>query len=257
MKQTVIEAKALSVAFEQSDFLLRPMNLTLQAGEILAVIGESGSGKSTLLKALTGLSDRDAKVSGEIHVVGIDMLGSTEETLRKHRFQDFSIVFQNSKEYFNPSLSMREILYEILRKQLSGEALPARAKELMQSVGLEEDVLDQYPRELSGGMVQKFQIACAIALHPGLILLDEPTSSLDAASRSEFIALISQIRRSADTAIVVVTHDLALARDLADKILVMDEGRIVGEGTHEELMENCKVYQEIAYTQLSPEELAS
>lgn len=230
MKQTVIEAKALSVAFEQSDFLLRPMDLTLQAGEILAVIGESGSGKSTLLKALTGLSDRDAKVSGEIHVVGIDMLGSTEETLRKHRFQDFSIVFQNSKEYFNPSLSMREILYEILRKQLSGEALPARAKELMQSVGLEEDVLDQYPRELSGGMVQKFQIACAIALHPGLILLDEPTSSLDAASRSEFIALISQIRRSADTAIVVVTHDLALARDLADKILVMYMGMVCETG---------------------------
>ena len=115
MKQTVIEAKALTVAFKNSEFLLRPMDLNLHAGEILAVIGESGSGKSTLLKALTGLSDADANVSGEIRVTGIDMLSSTEEALRKHRFQDFSIVFQNSREYFNPSLSMREILYEILK----------------------------------------------------------------------------------------------------------------------------------------------
>ena len=237
MKQTVIEAKALTVAFKNSEFLLRPMDLNLHAGEILAVIGESGSGKSTLLKALTGLSDADANVSGEIRVTGIDMLSSTEEALRKHRFQDFSIVFQNSREYFNPSLSMREILYEILKKQFSGETLPLRAKELMQSVGLEEEVLEQFPRELSGGMVQKFQIACAIALHPRLILLDEPTSSLDAASRSEFIGLIAKIRENTETAVIVVTHDLALARDLADRILVMYMGMVCETGPVKDVLD--------------------
>lgn len=226
----ILEAKDLSVKFEKSDFVLRKLDFQISSGETVAIIGESGSGKTTLLKALSCLSDDDAVISGEVRFNGINLIGMKERELQKYRFSSFSMVFQNSSEYLNPRLKLKETLSEILSRKYSRAETAQKAAELMKAVGLAESVLDSYPRELSGGMVQKFQIACAISLTPELIYLDEPTSSLDAASRNEFVALTKKIKADYGTSFICVTHDMALAAELADRMLVMYRGLICEDG---------------------------
>ena len=205
----LLEAKNLSVKFRKSNFVLRPLAFEINNGETVAIIGESGSGKTTLLKALSCLSDDDAIVSGEVKFKGIELVGMKELVLRKYRFSSFSMVFQNSNEYLNPRLTLKESLFEILIKKFDRAEIMKKALELMREVGLDESVLDNYPHDLSGGMIQKFQIACAVSLTPELIYLDEPTSSLDAASRNEFVSLIKKIKKNYGTAFICVTHDMA------------------------------------------------
>jgi peptide/nickel transport system ATP-binding protein len=236
MNKTLLEARALRVAFKKSDFVLQEMNFTICEGEIVAVIGESGSGKSTFLKAVTCLSDEDAIVSGEVIFEGNDLISMKEKKRRSYRFSSISVVFQNSKEYLNPRLTLREMLGEILKKEYSPKDAAQRACTVMELVGLDSELLSSYPASLSGGMVQKFQIACAIALSPKLIVLDEPTSSLDAASRSEFTQILRRISRESKTAIIIVTHDMALARDMTDRMLVMYRGMICEEGPSEQVL---------------------
>lgn len=225
----LLEAKNLSVKFRKSNFVLRPLAFEINNGETVAIIGESGSGKTTLLKALSCLSDDDAIVSGEVKFKGIELVGMKELVLRKYRFSSFSMVFQNSNEYLNPRLTLKESLFEILIKKFDRAEIMKKALELMREVGLDESVLDNYPHELSGGMIQKFQIACAVSLTPELIYLDEPTSSLDAASRNEFVSLIKKIKKDYGTAFICVTHDMALAAELADRTIVMYQGIICEE----------------------------
>ena len=225
----LLEAKNLSVKFRKSDFTLRPLDFEINDGETVAIIGESGSGKTTLLKALSCLSDDDAVICGEVKFKGVSLVGMKEQKLRKYRFSSFSMVFQNSNEYLNPRLTLKESLSEILIKKYSRAEILKKSLELMREVGLDESVLDSYPRELSGGMVQKFQIACAVSLAPALIYLDEPTSSLDAASRNEFMTMIKRIKKDYGTAFICVTHDMALASELADRTIVMYQGIICEE----------------------------
>lgn len=230
MNNVILEAAGLRVSFEKSDFVLERMDFSIREGEIIAIIGESGSGKSTLLKALTCLSDADAVVEGQVLFGGTDLLALPERRRKDYRFRRFSIVFQNSREYLNPRATLREMLYEILKKEYRGAELEKKAREAMTGADLSPDLLDQHPQALSGGMVQKFQIACATALSPELILLDEPTSSLDAASRSEFIRLIAERNRTMHTAVIVVTHDMALARDLSARMLILYQGVVCEMG---------------------------
>lgn len=236
MGKTVLEVKNLQVSFQKSDFELKPLDFSITEGESVAIVGESGSGKSTFLKAITCLSDEDATVSGEAILKDVDLLKMSDKDLREYRFKRFSVVFQNSKEYLNPRLSLREMLYEILRKEYPASELSEKAENIIREVGLEIEVLNQYVRELSGGMVQKFQIACATALSPELIVFDEPTSSLDAASRNEFIQLVQKLKNESKRAIIIVTHDMALARELTDRIMVMYRGVVCEEGVTEAVL---------------------
>ncbi|MDR2295929.1 MAG: ATP-binding cassette domain-containing protein [Clostridiales Family XIII bacterium] len=232
----VLRVENLRVSFPKSKFVLHEISFDLRPGEILAVIGESGSGKSTFLKAVTRLSDADAEVSGEVLLNGVSLSKEKEESLRRRRFVDYSVVFQNSGEYLNPMLTLGEMLTEVLRKKHGRQESESMAAALMESVGLSVEDLGKRPSKISGGMVQRFQIAAAMALSPSLVVLDEPTSSQDYAARGELIRLIRSIRKSRLTAFILVTHDLALARELSRRLIVLYEGSVCETGPTEDVL---------------------
>ena len=232
----LLEVKNLSVSFPE--FTLHPVSFTLDRGEILALVGESGSGKTTLARAIACLSDPMAQVSGEVLLNGRELLGMREKDRKPLRMQEFALSFQTSAEWLNPSLTLAEHLKEVLCRAYRGEALARRARELMALVGLEEGDLSRYPRELSGGMVQKFLLASALALNPPLVLLDEPTGALDLASSQGITALIRDLNRKLGTAFLIITHDLKLASDLAERMVVLYDGHVEEAGDTRAILDN-------------------
>lgn len=224
----LFEVNNLSVRY--SDFTLKPVSFQLDQGEILAVIGESGSGKTTLAKAVTCLLEIDASVSGTVKLGQRELTALPERELRKLRMSEFSIAFQNSVQFLNPTMTLRKHLEEILDRKYPRSQQDAIMQTLMEEVGLAERDLDRYPRELSGGMAQKFLLASAVALRPKLVLLDEPTSSLDAASGEDFVELIRRLNAKHQIAFLVITHDMKLASQLSSRILVLYEGQVMEMG---------------------------
>lgn len=220
----VLQVKDLSVSYP--DFSLHPVSFTVGEGEILTIIGESGSGKTTIARAIACLTDAQYPVTGQVLLDGQELLSMTEDQRRPLRMQTFSIAFQNSAAWLNPSLNLRGHLREILVRAYEKQALTARMEELMALTGLEASDLDRYPGQLSGGMAQKFLLACAIALGPRLVILDEPTSALDAQSRSEFVQLIRRLNETVGSAFLLITHDMKLASDLSERVVVLYEGHI-------------------------------
>ena len=230
----LLEVNELSVQY--SDFILKPVSFQLDQGEILAVIGESGSGKTTLARAVTCLLDERASVSGSVKLGQWELTALSERELRKLRMSEFAIAFQNSVQYLNPTLTLHKHLEEILDRKYPRSHQDAVMRTLMESVGLNEQDLNRYPRELSGGMAQKFLLASAVALQPKLVLLDEPTSSLDAASGEEFAELIHRLNVDHQIAFLVITHDMQLASQLSNRILVLYEGQVMETGKTDQVL---------------------
>ncbi len=237
MVQKVLEVEAVSVRFPESDFCLHPIDFTLHKGEIISIVGESGSGKSTLLKAISHLSDENAEVKGRVLLQGENLYEMSPVTLRNKRFTAFSIVFQNTREYLNPSTTLQEQLGEVLIKGMKKSQCREYAARIIREVGLKEEDLKKKPAQLSGGMVQKFLIACAAALRPPVIILDEPTSSLDAASRNEFAEMILRLKDEYQIAFILVTHDVALAKMLSSRMMVLYEGCLCESGYTQDMLE--------------------
>ena len=181
-------------------------------GEILSIIGESGSGKTTIAKAVSCLMDKEIPVSGEVYIGGSELLSMNEVDRKNLRMTEFSIVFQNSLEWLNPSMTLEGQLKEILSKAYDKKQMADKMISLMEVVGLCKEDLKRYPRELSGGMSQKFMIASAIALNPKLVIMDEPTSALDISSRENFIELIRKLNKELGIAFLIITHDLKLTK---------------------------------------------
>lgn len=220
----LLEVKELSLSYPE--FSLHPLSFSLDSGEILAVVGESGSGKTTLLKGLSCLWEEGVKVSGQVLLEGRELLGMKEEQRRQLRMREFSVAFQNSTAWLNPSMTLREQLKEVLRRGYPARELPGRMRELMETVGLSPEDLGRYPRELSGGMAQRFLLATAIALEPKLVLLDEPTSSLDVAARDAFADLVQKLNREKNIAFIIITHDMKLAAMLSSRMIVLYNGHV-------------------------------
>lgn len=211
-------------------FTLHRLSLALAEGEILTVVGESGSGKTTLVKAAACLLGGEAQVSGRVEFQGKELLSMPEKERKKLRMTGFAVAFQNTAEALNPSMTLRGQLGEVLAKKLPPKEREGRMRALMEEVGLKAGDLALYPRQLSGGMVQKFLLACAVALDPRLILLDEPTGSLDSAATGDFIALVRRLNRERRPAFLIVTHDMALAEGLSERMLVLYEGHVMEQG---------------------------
>ena len=234
----ILNVQGLSV--EYPGFTLGPCSFSMTRGEILAAAGESGSGKTTLARALSRLLEEDAAVAGEVVIAGSSLYEKKEEEVRRIRMELFSIVFQNSGEWLNPSMRLREQLRETLIKKYPAREHRERMKTLMEMVGLEETDLERYPDQLSGGMAQKFLLANAMALTPEMVILDEPTSSMDANSRKAFIDLIRRINREHGTAFLIITHDLRLARELSSRIMILYGGMVEEAGLTEKVLERPK-----------------
>jgi oligopeptide/dipeptide ABC transporter ATP-binding protein len=236
--EPLLAIRGLSVAFGPADRPVRAVaeaGLTLARGEILGIAGESGSGKSTLCAAIMRTLPRTARVSGEIRFAGRSLLTMTEREMAAIRGRELSMVLQNPMTSLDPLYSIGNQLEEVLRerrREADGRAGPGSAVEVLRRVHLTapELRLRQYPHQLSGGMRQRVLIGMATAAAPALLIADEPTTALDASIQDEILVLFRELRDSAGSAVVIVTHDLSAIRRLSDRVIVMYAGRIVEEG---------------------------
>lgn len=200
--------------------VVRDVDVTVRRGEIVGLVGESGSGKSTVAQLLFGLIP---PTSGTVRFEGEPWSGITERRRRPLR-RRLQFISQDPLSSFDPRWTVRRIV---------GEALPSGAapEPLLDRVGLGPDVLDRYPRQLSGGQRQRVAIARAIAPRPSLIVCDEPVSALDVSVQAQVLDLLAGIRERDGTALLFISHDLGVVRDLADRVLVMRDGEVVEQGT--------------------------
>jgi len=214
--------------------VLRGVTLTVAAGEAYGLVGESGCGKSTTALAVVGYLPRNGRVrSGSIEVAGRDVLSMSREQLRRLRAQELSMVYQNPGDALNPSLRIGEQVAEVFR--VSGvkraEALD-RSRDILARVQIADpgSVLRRYPHQLSGGMQQRVVIAMALAKDPHLLILDEPTTGLDATVEAEVLDLIRQLQTDFDTAVLFISHNLGVIRKMCERVGVLYAGRLVEEG---------------------------
>jgi oligopeptide transport system ATP-binding protein len=220
---------------------VRDVSFTLDRGEVLAIVGESGSGKSVTVQALMGLVPTPpGRIKwGTAKFQGADLLTASEAELSRIRGKEISIVFQDPMTALNPSMTVGKQITEVLTQHaaISRAEARARAIELLRLVGIPEpgERFGQYPHQFSGGMRQRIVIAIAIANNPTILLADEPTTALDVTIQSQIFLLIRQIREAFGTAMILITHDLGLVAGIADRILVMYAGRVVEEGTTDQI----------------------
>lgn len=234
--ENILQVEKLSVEYPNG-FILHPVDLTMRQGEIVAIAGESGSGKSTFAKALLNMLNSKASVSGQVLINNNNIFHMSEQEMKEKRSKEFAICFQNSLDLFNPLLTVREHFFEVLQKTYKKSELLAKAKELLATVQLDEKILEKYPKQLSGGMAQKILILCAVALTPKLVILDEPTSSLDINSKQQVISFIKEMSKKYNITFLIVTHDLGVAKALSEKMLILYNGKLVELGKTADILE--------------------
>ncbi|GAA5231994.1 ATP-binding cassette domain-containing protein [Verticiella sediminum] len=215
---------------------IHDMDFDLYPGRTLALVGESGSGKSTVARCLARLIE---PTDGEIHIHG-KAIRSLNTYDMSQMYRHIQMVFQDPNASLNPRMSIRQVLEEPLKLhlRLSAQELQARVATLITMVGLTEEHLDRYPHELSGGQRQRIGIARAVAVNPDIVLLDEPTASLDVSVRGHVLALLRRLQRELNLAYLFITHDLQVVRHMADEVAVMYLGVIVERGPTGEVFEN-------------------
>lgn len=230
-KVATIEINNLHKTFGESNHVLKGVNLTVNKGENLVVLGKSGTGKSITIKCIVGLIKAD---EGEIKVLGQDITKLNTNELNKIRVK-VGFLFQNAALY--DSMSVRENLDFTLRRHfdsLNEEAIETEIKEVLASVGLDE-AIDKMPSELSGGMRKRIGLARTLILKPEIILYDEPTTGLDTITSKEISELILSIQEERKTSSIIITHDMACAKMTADRMMILKDGVIHAEGTYQEL----------------------
>jgi len=215
------------------------VSFDLRRGETLGVVGESGCGKSTTSRAVLMLNK---PCGGTIKVDGVDItkLRPGKDMMEYRR--KVQVVFQDPQASLNPRHTILEILTEgMVHHGLCGkDERRERAKELLESVGLPESFLDRYPHEFSGGQRQRICIARAVALKPELLICDEAVSALDLSIRAQVLDLLSDLKRKLGLSFLFITHDIGVVQHIADRIIVMNKGRIVESGTCDEVLKNPK-----------------
>ncbi len=239
----LLEVHDLSVAFKGGAIqAVDGVDLAIGAGETLAVVGESGSGKSVTALAVLRLFGRDdgAVVHGRILWRGEDLLPMPEATLRRFRGRDIAIIFQDPGASLNPVFPIGEQIAEVLRRHNGTPKRQARAQalDLLRDVGIADPDrrIDAYPHQLSGGMRQRVMIAIALACAPKLLIADEPTTALDVTIQAQILRLLKSLQARTGMGLIIITHDLELVADIADRIAVMYAGQVVEAGPAAEVL---------------------
>ena len=234
----LLEVKNIKKSFGKTE-VLKDISFSLEKGEVLAIIGSSGSGKTTLLRCLNFLETHD---SGDIIVNGKLLSDGREGALKEEEMREnrlhFGLVFQSFNLFPQYSVLKNITLAPNLLKKDTPENIEQTAKELIAKVGLKEKI-DFYPCQLSGGQQQRVAIARALALNPEILCFDEPTSALDPELTGEVLKVIRELKGS-DNTMIIVTHEMNFAKNVADKIIFMADGIIEEMGTPEEIFDNPK-----------------
>ncbi|MBW3607270.1 MAG: ABC transporter ATP-binding protein [Actinobacteria bacterium] len=216
------------------------VSLTLHAGEVLAVVGESGSGKSVTAMTLMGLTrSPNARIAGSAKLRDLDLLTAGAAELRAVRGEEIAMIFQDPMTSLNPVHRIgRQIVEQIqAHRDVCGKEARDLVVAQLERVGIPQarERLDAYPHELSGGMRQRVMIALALSCDPSVLIADEPTTALDVTIQAQILEVLSQLRKESNAGIVLVTHDLGVVAEIADRIAVMYAGRIVEQGSAGEI----------------------
>ncbi|MEV4539197.1 ABC transporter ATP-binding protein [Asanoa sp. NPDC049518] len=230
----ILEVADLTVSFETESGTVSAVDhvsLDLAPGEIVGVVGESGCGKSVTAMSLAGLLPHSARVTGSVRLRGTELIGAPEASLRRVRGKELAYVFQEPMTSLNPVLTVGRQIGEVLQvhERLSRRQARARAVELLSLVGIPSAArrVDNYPHQLSGGMRQRVMIAMAVACDPTVLVADEPTTALDVTVQAGILEVLRDLRDRLGTSILVITHDLGVIADIADRVVVMYAGRVV------------------------------
>ena len=233
----LLEVDDLTVSFATPDGIVqavRHVSFAVDAGKTLGIVGESGSGKSVSAQTVMGLT-RGARISGRALFEGVDVLAMTPRELQEIRGSRIAMVFQDPLSSLHPFYRVGWQIAEMLRahdKSVSKKAARSRAIELLRLVGIPQPAtrVDDFPHQFSGGMRQRAMIAMAMALNPKLLIADEPTTALDVTVQAQVLALLTRLRREHTMAILLITHDLAVVAETADRVVVMYAGQVMETG---------------------------
>ncbi|OWW04747.1 peptide ABC transporter ATP-binding protein [Rhizobium sp. R72] len=236
----LLEVSDFSVRFASGE-PVKGVSFSANPGEMLAIVGESGSGKSLTALGLMGLLPRHAKAGGQIRFDGRDLVGLPERELRRIRGRDIAMIFQEPMTSLNPVLTIGDQIIEVLRihEDLRRRQARERAIALLDLVSIPEARrrIDEYPHQLSGGMRQRVMIAIAVACNPKLLIADEATTALDVTIQAQVLQLLDNLRVQLNMAVILITHDLGIVAQWADRVVVMYAGRKIEEGLPGEVFE--------------------
>ncbi|MGD7044371.1 ABC transporter ATP-binding protein [Jeotgalibacillus proteolyticus] len=246
MQETLLEVKNLVTSFRTSGGSLqavRDVSFHVSKGETLCIVGESGCGKSITSLSVMRLLPQNGKIeSGEIKLNDQPLQTLSNEQMRRLRGNEISMIFQEPMTALNPVLTIGYQLREplMLHHSLSKKEASKQGVELLSQVGIPnpEKRLNQYPHELSGGMRQRVMIAMALACHPSLLIADEPTTALDVTIQAQILDLINDLKEKLDMGVLMITHDMGVVAEVADRVMVMYAGKKIEEGPVRDIFEN-------------------
>ncbi|MCM3768076.1 ABC transporter ATP-binding protein [Neobacillus niacini] len=248
MGETLLEVKNIVTEFRTADGQLpavRDVSFSIKKGETLCIVGESGCGKSITSLSVMGLLPSNGKItSGEVLFEGAPIHNLPQEKMRQIRGNKISMIFQEPMTALNPVLTIGYQIREplMLHHNLSKSEATKQGIELLKQVGIPypEKRMNQYPHELSGGMRQRVMIAIALSCNPGLLIADEPTTALDVTIQAQILDLINDLKEKYNMGVMLITHDMGVVAEVADRVMVMYAGKKVEEGSVEEIFNNPK-----------------
>ncbi len=243
MGDRLLDVEDLQVSFNTEEGVVRAVDgvsFTLDRGEVVAIVGESGSGKSVSVMTLMGLTrGPNTSFGGSARLGDQDLIGASEKQLERIRGKEIAMIFQDPISSLSPVYRIGDQIVEQIRahEDISKAEAFDRAVNLMERVGIPRarDRARAYPHEFSGGMRQRAMIAMALSLSPGVLIADEPTTALDVTIQAQILDEIKQLSQDSDSGVIFVTHDLGVVADIADRVIVMYSGRVVEQGTLDEI----------------------
>lgn len=242
----ILKVENLNVTLRHRRVSKKPVedvSFEVHPGECLGILGESGSGKSMTVKSVLGLLDKNFQVSGSAIFDGQDLLKETKEELRRLRGSRITMVLQNPMTCFDPLYRIGNQMAETFATHTSWnvQEIRSRCLKILDQMRIRngEEVLEKYPHQLSGGMLQRIMIGIAMALQPELLIADEPTTAIDAITQYEILEEFIRIKKQKNTAMLFITHDLGAISKVADRILVMNSGHVVDSGSFDHILKHA------------------
>jgi len=234
----MLEISGLTIEVDQKP-IVEQSSFSVPHGKITSIIGESGSGKSMTVAALLDILPPGGRVCGQALLNGMNLLDYANKDMKALRKSHIFTIFQDAANSFNPSVKMKSQLYELAGRRMNDtlSQFHTKMENVLQDLGLSATLMEQYPFELSGGMLQRSMIACAFYIKPKLLIADEPTSAIDVILQDEFIELLKLLNVEYGTTILFITHDLDVVVEVSEEMVVMHDGKVVESGKVKTLFE--------------------